>query len=169
MVSQDVRIFNDTLRNNIAYGSLHDKSDEEIMAAAKAAHVWEFAKDLPGGMNADLGQDGSLLSGGQKQRVAIARAILKDATILILDEATSALDNESEVLIQRALESVMENRTTIVIAHRLSTIENSDNIAVLENGQIIEQGNHQSLIEQGGIYAHLHSRDFEAEEDTDTY
>ncbi len=122
---------------------------------AKQAHVWEFVKDLPEGLNTMVGENGVMLSGGQRQRIAIARAIVKNAPILILDEATSALDTESERLIQQALDNLMKDKTSIVIAHRLSTIEHSDCIYVLDQGRIVEQGKHQALLEQKGIYAAL--------------
>src|SRR5699024_858275 len=125
MVTQNVVLFNDTVRNNIAYGELSDASDEAIMQAAKDAYAWGFIEELEHGLDTHVGQDGTQLSGGQRQRIAIARALLKDSPILILDEATSALDNESEHYIQKALERVMAGRTTLVIAHRLSTIENA--------------------------------------------
>lgn len=161
MVTQNVVLFNDTVRNNIAYGELREVSDEAIIQAAKDAYAWEFIQELEHGLDTEIGEDGTQLSGGQRQRLAIARALLKDAPILILDEATSALDNESEHYIQKALERVMEGRTTLVIAHRLSTIENADKILVLDNGQIIERGTNDSLIEQKGVYYQLHQMNFE--------
>ena len=135
-------------------------SREKIEAAAEAAHVAEFVRHLPEGLDTMVGENGVLLSGGQRQRIAIARAILKDAPILILDEATSALDTESERHIQDALENVMQGRTTLVIAHRLSTIESADRILVMDSGRIIEQGNHAQLLQKGGVYANLHSLQF---------
>ncbi|MDH3221488.1 MAG: lipid A export permease/ATP-binding protein MsbA [Gammaproteobacteria bacterium] len=159
-VGQDVRLFNDTIRNNIAYG-IADKVDEaQIIEAAKQAHAWEFIEQMPGQLDAEVGERGVLLSGGQRQRIAIARALLKDAPILILDEATSALDTESERFIQHAMEHLMENRTTLVIAHRLSTIEHADHILVMDQGKVLEQGSHAELLGQGGIYAKLHSMQF---------
>lgn len=158
-VSQQVVLFNDSIANNIAYGK-PDATEEEIVEAAKKAHVWEFAKEMPDGLNSNIGDNGSMLSGGQRQRVAIARALLCDAPILILDEATSALDTESERHIQEALEVLQKDRTSIVIAHRLSTIENADNILVMEQGEIIESGNHQQLLEKNGAYAQLHNFQF---------
>ncbi|PHR84959.1 MAG: lipid A export permease/ATP-binding protein MsbA [Colwellia sp.] len=160
-VSQQVVLFNDTLANNIAYGR-PDASREEIVAAAKSAHVMEFAEQMEHGLDTNLGENGALLSGGQRQRVAIARALLCDAPFLILDEATSALDTESERHIQDALQTLQKNRTSIVIAHRLSTIENADKIIVMEQGEIIEQGNHQSLLAKKGAYAQLHSFQFQS-------
>ncbi|KAF7786237.1 ATP-binding cassette, subfamily B, bacterial MsbA [Pseudoalteromonas rubra] len=155
LVSQQVVLFNDTIANNIMYGLEHPYTQEELEQVAKQAHVWEFVKDLPEGLNTMVGENGVMLSGGQRQRIAIARAIVKNAPILILDEATSALDTESERLIQQALDNLMKDKTSIVIAHRLSTIEQSDCIYVLDQGRIVEQGKHQALLEQKGIYAAL--------------
>lgn len=166
LVSQQVTLFNDTVAHNIAYGRLADVSEEDIIAAAKAAHAYEFVKELPEGINTLVGENGVLLSGGQRQRLAIARAILKDAPILILDEATSALDTESERYIQAALEDLMRNRTTLVIAHRLSTIENADRIVVMEQGRIVETGNHQQLLTAGGAYARLYQLQFNQQQST---
>ena len=160
-VSQEVVLFNDTLANNIAYGKPEATLDE-IIAAAKSAHVMEFAQQMEQGLETNIGENGALLSGGQRQRVAIARALLCDAPFLILDEATSALDTESERHIQDALQTLQQNRTSIVIAHRLSTIENSDKIIVMEQGKIVEQGNHQTLLDKNGAYAQLHSFQFES-------
>lgn len=159
-VGQDVRLFNDSIRNNIAYGVANEIDDEQIIEAARQAYAWEFIKDLPDGLSTLVGERGVLLSGGQRQRVAIARALLKDAPILILDEATSALDTESERYIQHAMENLMTNRTTLVIAHRLSTIEHADRILVLDRGKLMEQGTHQGLLEKDGIYSKLHSMQF---------
>lgn len=161
MVNQQVVLFNRTVRENIAYGQLEGATDEQIVAAAKAAYAHDFIMALPQGYNTPLGAQGLNLSGGQRQRIAIARAILKDAPILILDEATSALDNESEYFIQRAFDAAMQDRTTIVIAHRLSTIENADRIVVMDKGRIMEQGTHDSLMAQQGAYYQLHQRNFE--------
>ncbi|MBB3170014.1 lipid A export permease/ATP-binding protein MsbA [Simiduia aestuariiviva] len=165
LVSQQVTLFNDTIYNNIAYGTLASASEAEVMAAAKAAHALEFIEAMPEGMQTLIGEDGVRLSGGQRQRLAIARALLKNAPLLILDEATSALDTESERSIQSALEAVMRDRTTLVIAHRLSTIENADHIVVMDAGRIVEQGTHAELIALQGYYAKLHAMQFE--EDTD--
>jgi subfamily B ATP-binding cassette protein MsbA len=159
-VGQDVRLFNDTIRNNIAYGIADKVDEEQIIEAAKQAYAWEFIVNLPDQLDTEVGERGVLLSGGQRQRIAIARALLKDAPILILDEATSALDTESERHIQHAIEHLMENRTTLVIAHRLSTIEHADHILVMNEGHIVEQGSHSGLVGDEGIYAKLHSMQF---------
>lgn len=158
-VSQQVILFNDTLANNIAYGN-PNATQEDILAAAKSAHVLEFVEKMPEGLHTNIGENGARLSGGQRQRVAIARALLCDAPFLILDEATSALDTESERHIQDALQVLQQNRTCIVIAHRLSTIESADNIIVMDQGEIIEQGNHKTLIAKDGAYAQLHNFKF---------
>jgi len=160
-VSQDVVLFNDSLANNIAYGKPEATMDD-IIAAAKSAHVMEFAEQMEQGLQTNIGENGALLSGGQRQRVAIARALLCDSSFLILDEATSALDTESERHIQDALQTLQQNRTSIVIAHRLSTIENADKIIVMEQGKIVEQGNHNTLLENDGAYAQLHRFQFES-------
>lgn len=160
LVSQDIVLFNDTIFNNIAYGALRNATEEEVIAAAKAAHAWEFIKQLPNGLQNEIGDRGVRLSGGQRQRIAIARAILKNAPILLLDEATSALDTESEQHVQAALDALMQNRTSIVIAHRLSTIENADRIMVMEHGKIIENGSHNELIKIDGHYAKLYQKQF---------
>ena len=158
VVSQEVVLFNDTIRNNIAFG--REVSDADIERAAEAAHILEFIRSQPGGLDALVGDRGMLLSGGQRQRIAIARALLKDAPILILDEATSALDTESERHIQAALAQLLRNRTTFVIAHRLSTVEQADRILVLNAGTIAESGTHAQLLAQGGLYAQLHRLQF---------
>jgi ATP-binding cassette, subfamily B, bacterial MsbA len=156
MVSQHVTLFDDTVLRNVAYGDKQNASESEVIAALKIAHAWEFVQRLPQGLNTIIGENGLNLSGGQRQRIAIARAILKHAPILILDEATSALDNESERAIQAALEELRRDHTVIVIAHRLSTIENADLIVVMDQGRIVEQGTHQELLKQRGLYAQLH-------------
>lgn len=161
LVSQDIVLFNDTVFNNIAYGALRAASEEEVIAAAKAANAWEFIQHMPQGLQSEIGDRGVRLSGGQRQRIAIARAILKDAPILLLDEATSALDSESELHVQAALDTLMQGRTTIVIAHRLSTIENADRIFVMDQGEIVETGNHQSLLAQNGYYSKLYHKHFQ--------
>ena len=154
IVTQDVFLFDDTIRNNIAYG-MPNATEEEIQAAVKAAALEPFIESLPHGLESQVGEAGDKLSGGQKQRISIARAILKNAPILILDEATSALDSESERHIQTALDNLMQGRTCFTVAHRLSTIENADRIIVMENSKIIEMGTHQSMIEKDGKYANL--------------
>lgn len=160
LVSQEVVLFNDTLAANIAYGQTREVSENEIVAAATAAHAMEFIREWPLGLNTLVGERGVKLSGGQRQRIAIARAILKDAPILILDEATSALDSESERYVQAALETLMQGRTTLVIAHRLSTIEKADRIVVMQKGEIVETGSHAELLVKDGIYAQLHRIQF---------
>jgi subfamily B ATP-binding cassette protein MsbA len=161
LVTQEVSLFNDTVRANIAYGGFGRRdSPERIAAAAAAALADEFIMRLPDGYETVIGERGLILSGGQRQRLAIARALLKDAPILILDEATSALDSESEHAVQQALDSLMKGRTTLVIAHRLSTIELADRIAVLEHGRIVEIGSHNELLQAGGVYAHLYQLQF---------
>ena len=159
-VGQKVVLFNDTVARNIAYGSLAGASREAIEQAARAANAMEFIERMPQGLDSHVGEGGALLSGGQRQRIAIARALLKNAPILILDEATSALDSESERLIQNALGKLMLNRTVVVIAHRLSTIEHADQIVVLDNGRVIEQGTHAALLARGGKYSMLHRMQF---------
>jgi subfamily B ATP-binding cassette protein MsbA len=158
VVSQDVVLFNDTIRNNIAFG--RDVSNEALERAAEAAKVLEFVRELPAGFDTMVGDRGVLLSGGQRQRISIARALLKDAPILILDEATSALDTEAERHIQAALAQLVRDRTTFIIAHRLSTVEQADNIVVLDAGEIVETGTHAELLAGGGVYAQLHSLQF---------
>ena len=155
IVEQQTVLFNDTIRNNIAYGDV-ERSGEEIIAAAQAAYAYNFIRDLPLGFDTVIGESGARLSGGQRQRLAIARALLKNAPILILDEATSALDTESEHEVQKALENLMANRTTFVIAHRLSTIKNADRIIVMQDGRIVEEGDHQTLLVRDGFYHHLY-------------
>ncbi len=161
LVSQEVVLFNDTVAANIAYGQMREVPEQEIIAAAQAAHAMEFIRDMPQGLQTLVGEKGVRLSGGQRQRIAIARAILKDAPILILDEATSALDSESERHVQAALETLMQGRTSLVIAHRLSTIEKADRIIVLQKGRIVETGTHHELLARGEVYAQLHRIQFE--------
>ena len=159
-VGQMPTLFDDSIAHNIAYGSLGTASEADILAAAEAANAMEFIARMPQGIHSRVGEGGALLSGGQRQRIAIARAILKNAPILVLDEATSALDTESERLIQDALQRLMRDRTTLVIAHRLSTIEHADQIAVLDQGRIVERGRHADLLAAGGVYAGLHRMQF---------
>ena len=160
LVSQDTILFNDTIYNNIAYGSLKNTDSKKVKQAAKAANALEFIDKLPNGFNHKIGDRGVRLSGGQKQRIAIARAILKNAPILLLDEATSALDSESEKLVQQALDNLMYGRTSIVIAHRLSTVKNADRIVVIDNGEIVEVGTHQNLIKLKKYYFRLYKKGF---------
>ena len=154
LVTQDSILFNDTIKNNILIGK-PDASENEILEALKIANAWEFIKELPEGIDTNVGDAGNNFSGGQKQRLSIARAVLKNPPIMILDEATSALDTESERLVQVALENMMKNRTSIVIAHRLSTIQNADQIIVMNKGEIVEQGKHKELLDKKGIYKNL--------------
>lgn len=154
IVTQDAILFNDSIKNNLKLGKDH-ATDEEIIDALKVANAWEFVKELPEGVNTNIGDAGNKLSGGQKQRLSIARAVLKSPPIMVLDEATSALDTESERLVQVALENMMKNRTSIVIAHRLSTIQNADNIIVMSKGEIVEKGKHAELIAKQGVYQKL--------------
>jgi ATP-binding cassette, subfamily B, bacterial MsbA len=167
IVTQHTFLFNDTVRNNIAYGDI-DRDMEAIVAAARAAHAHEFIMELPQGYDTVIGELGIKLSGGQRQRLAIARALLKDAPLLVLDEATSALDNESERLVQSALELLMENRTTLVIAHRLSTIRRADRIVVIVRGQIVEQGTHERLLALNAEYRKLYDLQFQDADDAET-
>jgi ATP-binding cassette, subfamily B, bacterial MsbA len=161
LVSQDVVLFNDTIRNNIAFNAV-GKTDAEVAAAANAANVMEFVNQQPQGFDTLLTDRGQNFSGGQRQRISIARALLKNSPVLILDEATAALDNESERRVQQELAVLMQGRTTLVIAHRLSTVENADRIIVLDQGRIVEIGNHHDLLAQGGLYAALHGMQFNA-------
>lgn len=154
IVTQDSILFNDTVANNLKLGKPHATNDE-LLEAARISNSYEFIKDLPNGFDTNIGDSGNKLSGGQKQRLSIARAVLKNPPIMILDEATSALDTESEKLVQNALENMMRNRTSVVIAHRLSTIQDADLIVVLSKGEIVEQGKHQELLNQKGVYFNL--------------
>jgi subfamily B ATP-binding cassette protein MsbA len=160
IVSQETVLFHDTVRANIAYGR-PDARDDEIVRAARAAHAHGFVSELAQGYDTVVGERGTELSGGQRQRIAIARAILRDPPILILDEATSALDTESERVVQAAMDSLLEGRTVFVIAHRLSTVQRADQILVLDQGRIVERGDHATLLAHGGIYRHLHELQFE--------
>jgi ATP-binding cassette, subfamily B, bacterial MsbA len=162
IVTQQTILFNDTVRNNIAYGDI-DRTEDEIIDAAKAANAHNFILKLPKGYDTNIGELGTKLSGGEKQRISIARALLKDAPILILDEATSSLDTEAEIEVQEALDNLMKGRTTLVIAHRLSTIRNADRIIALVNGQIVEEGNHETLLAKKGEYFRLYNLQFKDE------
>ena len=164
LVSQEVVLFEGTVRDNIAYGPLRDKGEQALWAAIDAAHARDFIEELPAGLDTQVGQNGVRLSGGQRQRLAIARAFLKDAPILILDEATSALDNRSERQIKRALGDLSRGRTTIIIAHRLSSIENADRIVVFDAGRILDQGRHDELLARNALYASLYQFQFDRAE-----
>jgi len=154
MVFQDVYLFNDTVINNIRVGK-KDASLEEIIEAAKKARCHDFIQRLPGGYESVIGEGGSTLSGGEKQRISIARAILKDSPIVLLDEATASLDPENELYIQQAIDDLVKRKTVIVIAHRLNTVVNADNIVVLDNGCVVEQGSHKTLMERNGLYRRM--------------
>ena len=152
-------LFDETIRANIAYGAI-EATDEAVVEAAKAAHAWEFIEQLPEGVDTLIGENGIKLSGGQRQRLTIARAILHDPPLLILDEATSALDTESERMVQAALATLMNNRTTLVIAHRLSTVQHANRIIVLDEGRLVEIGTHAELVQQNGSYKRLYETQF---------
>ena len=152
LVSQDVYLFEGSIRDNLAYGK-PEATDEEIIEAARTAEAWSFISQLPQGLDTPVGERGVRLSGGQRQRLSLARALLKDPPVLVLDEATSAVDNETEAAIQRSLRRIGHNRTVIMIAHRLSTIVDADNIAVIDGGQVVEQGDHKTLLALDGAYA----------------
>jgi subfamily B ATP-binding cassette protein MsbA len=159
MVTQQTILFNDTVRNNIAYGDIR-KSEKEVIDAARAANALDFIGKLPQGLDTVIGEQGVLLSGGERQRLCIARALLKNAPILILDEATSSLDSESELEVQKALENLMTGRTTLVIAHRLSTIKNADRIIALADGHVVEEGRHDDLLKTDSEYRRLYELQF---------
>jgi ABC-type multidrug transport system fused ATPase/permease subunit len=159
-VSQHVYLFDGTIEENIRYGRL-DASDEEVKEAARAANAHEFILEQPDGYQTIVGERGMKLSGGQRQRIAIARALLRNAPVLLLDEATSSLDSRSEQLVQQALDTLMKGRTTFAVAHRLSTIQHADTIGVVDDGRIVEQGNHHDLVERNGLYKRLYETQFE--------
>jgi ABC-type multidrug transport system fused ATPase/permease subunit len=159
-VGQDFTLFNDTIYNNIAYGELNKCTKAEVENAAKKANAHSFIDLLQDKFNTFVGQNGVLLSGGQRQRIAIARAVLKNSPILLLDEATSALDSESETIIKESINNLSKNKTTLIVAHRLSTVINADKIAVIDNGQIVEQGNHDELLKKSGVYSVLYHSQF---------
>jgi len=159
IVTQQTILFNDTVRNNIIYGDI-EKTETDVIRAAKAANAHHFIMNLPEGYDTVIGEQGTKLSGGERQRISIARALLKDAPILVLDEATSSLDTEAEIEVQEALENLMKGRTTLVIAHRLSTIRNADRIVVLVNGEIVEEGTHEALLDKKGEYFRLYQMQF---------
>ena len=165
MVLQDTWLFHGTIMENLRYGRL-EATDEEVIQAAKAAHVHRFVQTLPGGYNMELNEEASNVSQGQKQLLTIARAILADPKILILDEATSSVDTRTEVLIQKAMDSLMKGRTSFIIAHRLSTIRDADLILVMKDGDIVEQGTHEDLLAQNGFYADLYNSQFESTDQT---
>ena len=154
LVSQTTTLFPGTVRDNVLYGR-PDAAEEEMEEAARIAEATGFIDELPEGWETNIGEDGHRLSGGQRQRIAIARAVLKDAPVLVLDEATSNVDNETEAALQRSIERISRDRTTLIIAHRLSTVRNADTIAVMERGQITEMGSHDDLVSQEGLYARL--------------
>lgn len=160
MVLQDTWLFKGTIMENIRYGRL-DATDEEVIAAAKSAHVHHFIKTLPGGYQMELNEEASNVSQGQKQLLTIARAILADNRVMILDEATSSVDTRTEVRIQKAMDNLMKGRTSFIIAHRLSTIRDADLILCMNNGDIVEQGTHEELMEKDGFYANLYNSQFE--------
>ncbi len=164
LVSQEIVLFDDTIRNNITYGQAGDVDEEKLLMVCEAAHLTEFVDGLEEGMDTQVGEAGVRLSGGQRQRIAIARALFKNARILILDEATSSLDSGSEQHIQMAIDSLIRDRTTLVIAHRLSTIERADMILVMDRGRIVERGTHEALLAEGGQYAHLYRTQFRSSE-----
>lgn len=164
VVTQEPYLFNGTIRTNLLYGT-EDLTDEDMIKASKSAHIHDFIMALPSGYDTIVGNRGIKLSGGQKQRISIARVILNNPKILIFDEATSALDSISEAYIQKAMKSLLKNRTSIVIAHRLSTVQDCDQILVIDNGEIVERGNHNSLMNSKGVYYKLNQKQFEEEQD----
>ena len=164
MVLQDTWLFGGTVKENIKYGK-EDATDDEVIQAAKAAHVHHFIKTLPNGYNSVLNEESSNVSAGQKQLLTIARVILTDPKVLILDEATSSIDTRTEIQIQKAMDNLMKGRTSFIIAHRLSTIKNADLILVMNHGDIVEQGTHEELLAKGGFYSDLYNSQFEEAEE----
>ena len=164
MVLQDTWLFGGTVKDNIKYGK-EDATDDEVIEAAKAAHVHHYIKTLPNGYNSEINEESSNISAGQKQLLTIARVILTDPKILILDEATSSIDTRTEIQIQKAMDNLMKGRTSFIIAHRLSTIKNADLILVMDHGDIVEQGTHEELLAEGGFYEKLYNSQFEEEEE----
>ena len=161
-VGQDFTLFNDTIFNNIAYGELSASDSDKVIEASSFANALDFINNFPEKFDTIVGQSGVLLSGGQRQRIAIARALLKNAPILLLDEATSALDTESEKLIQKSISKLSENKTTIIIAHRLSTVMNADKIIVIDDGNVVECGKHEELINNKSSYFMLYNSQFKS-------
>ncbi|MCK4417742.1 MAG: ATP-binding cassette domain-containing protein, partial [Candidatus Latescibacteria bacterium] len=168
IVTQETILFNDTVWNNIAYGT-PQILEEEVMRAAKAANAHDFILKLPQGYQTLIGDRGVRLSGGERQRLAIARAILKNPALLIFDEATSALDTEAELLVREAITHLIKGRTSIVIAHRLSTVQNADRIVVLDGGRIVQQGSHQQLMKEDGLYRVLYRKQFRDNSDGEDF
>ena len=162
MVTQEAHLFHDTIRANLRYAR-PEASEEELVEALQAAQIWELVASLPEGLDTVVGDRGHRLSGGEKQRLAIARLLLKAPSVIILDEATAHLDSESEVAVQRALETALHGRTALVIAHRLSTVRGADQILVIDDGRVVERGRHEELLAAGGLYTDLYTTQFATE------